>query len=245
MSKKMQHDFGLAAIKRVVMQKPRQGPEVQKMGFTAEQSKTGRDAIFPQTWAAVVATPTPQRTQPIRCTKKDSRRAWDVPVERAGELEHIIQCDGRWRKHTRKRWGVWEPTNACVGHTMANANLVELITPAVAAAMVAVDAQLRALQPEIIAMTSRTLVTDRVCMMLMRPLENIESTSAESTANPNVIPHLSLVVRSVIAVGGWTDFAAVVVEASAMGSATCFCARWTWEQSRCSACKSYCHALTL
>ena len=65
-------------------------------------------------------------------------------------------------------------------------------------------------------------------------------------ADLNVVPHLSLAVRSAIDVSGWTDCAAVVAEASAKElPATCSVQGGTREQNRCSADHSYCQTLTL
>ena len=45
MSTKLQHEFGLAVIKRTVMQKARQDQVIQKWMPASEQKKTGRDAV--------------------------------------------------------------------------------------------------------------------------------------------------------------------------------------------------------
>ena len=72
MRTKLQHLCGLAVIKRTVMQKARQNQELQKWMPAFEQKKTGRDAVFPQTWAAVVAAPAPQKTQAARGQKRST-----------------------------------------------------------------------------------------------------------------------------------------------------------------------------
>ena len=70
MSTTFQDDFGLAVIKRATTQKTRQELELQKWTSAAEQVKTAREAIFPQTWAAVAVAPIPQRVQQARGQKR-------------------------------------------------------------------------------------------------------------------------------------------------------------------------------
>ena len=64
--------------------------------------------------------------------RNDSRRGRDIPVEQGGELEHTVHCDGH---------------RACAGHTGGAHG--ERKPRAVAAAMVPVDAQLKAVQTHI------------------------------------------------------------------------------------------------
>ena len=47
-------------------------PEIQKWVPASDQKKTGRDAVFPQTWEAVVASPAPQKAQESRGQKRST-----------------------------------------------------------------------------------------------------------------------------------------------------------------------------
>ena len=89
LSTKLQHDCGLAVIKRTAIQKPRQWAPAAEQRKNGERSNIFR-RIGQQRW------PRQHRKEHIRQeAQKDSRRALGIPVEQGGELEHIIQCDGR------------------------------------------------------------------------------------------------------------------------------------------------------
>ena len=59
--------------------------------------KTGRDAVFPQTWAAVVASPAPQKSSRKQRTKSVNRDTGNIPAKQNSESEHYTHCDGPWR----------------------------------------------------------------------------------------------------------------------------------------------------
>ena len=70
----------MAVIKRTAMQKARPNPEIQKWVPASDQKKTGRDAVFPQTWAAVVAKPAPQKARESR-EQNGQQRRWEHPSQ--------------------------------------------------------------------------------------------------------------------------------------------------------------------
>ena len=68
----------------------------------SEQKKTGRDAVFPQTWAAgssASAAPNPD----CQRKEKDNRSAGNIPAKQNSESEHITHCDGLRRCCTNTR----------------------------------------------------------------------------------------------------------------------------------------------
>ena len=69
-STKLQHEFGLAVIKHTDMQKVKQNQEIQKWMPASEQKKTGRDAVFPQTWAVAFSAAAPHKAQTARGQKR-------------------------------------------------------------------------------------------------------------------------------------------------------------------------------
>ena len=147
MSTKLQHEFGLAVIKRTVMLKTRQNQEIQKWMPASEQKKTGRDAVFPQTWAAVVAALAPHKTQTARGQKRTTEALGTSQPSKtvnltsspsAMDLGDVAQTPA--------------PASAVV--PTKEGDLGELIARAVAAAMAPVDAQMKMLQTETIAMKS-------------------------------------------------------------------------------------------
>ena len=83
MSTKLQHELGLAVIKRVAMQKSRPNSEIQKWMPASDWRKTRRDTVFSQTWAAVVATP----AQKIR--KADDKKGQQRRLEHPSQAQHM------------------------------------------------------------------------------------------------------------------------------------------------------------
>ena len=97
MTAKLQHKFGLAVIKRTVMQKARQNQEIQKWSPASERKKTGRDGVHPQTWAAVDAVPAPQKSSGRQRTEGVNRGAGNIPAKQNSESEHYTHRHGPWR----------------------------------------------------------------------------------------------------------------------------------------------------
>ena len=147
MSTKLQHEFGLAVIKRTVMQKARQDQVevIQKWMPASEQKRTGRDAVFPQTWAAVAAEPAPHKSQSARGQKRTTEALGRSQPSKTVNLS---------TSPTAMNLGevAQTPTRVPAVVPTTEGDLVELIARAVATAMVPVDAQLKMLQTEIIAM---------------------------------------------------------------------------------------------
>ena len=67
MSTKLQHEFGLAVIKRIVHAESKTKSRDAKKGCQLPiRRKPGEMQSSPQTWAAVVASPAPQKAQERR-----------------------------------------------------------------------------------------------------------------------------------------------------------------------------------
>ena len=145
MSAKLQHEFGLAVIKRSTAQKARTSPEIQKWMPASEQRKTERKAVFPQTWAAVVTASLPQKAQESRGQKRSTEMLGTSRPSKTVNLNN---------SPTSMDLGdtVQAPTRPSAVTPMTQGNLAELIARAVAEAMSPMDAQLKMLQTEIIAM---------------------------------------------------------------------------------------------
>ena len=134
-------------IKRTAVQKARPNTEIQKWAPASDQKKTGRNAVFPQTWAAVVASPAPQKAQESRGQKRSTETLGTSQPSKtvnlnttptAMDLGDVVQALARPSAVT----------------PMIEGDHGELIARAVAAAMTPLDAQLKMLQTEIIAMNS-------------------------------------------------------------------------------------------
>ena len=145
MSTKLQHEFGLAVIKRSTAQRTKTSPEIQKWMPASEQKKTGRNAVFPQTWAAVVTAPIPQKAQESRGQKRSTETLGTSQPRKTVNLNSTP---------TSMDLGdaVQAPVRPSAVTPMMQGNLAELIARAVAEAMSPMDAQLKMLQTEIIAM---------------------------------------------------------------------------------------------
>ena len=145
MSAKLQHEFGLAVMKRSTAQKARTSPEIQKWMPASEQRKTERKAVFPQTWAAVVTASLPQKAQESRGQKRSTEMLGTSRPSKTVNLNN---------SPTSMDLGdtVQAPTRPSAVTPMTQGNLAELIARAVAEAMSPMDAQLKMLQTEIIAM---------------------------------------------------------------------------------------------
>ena len=144
-SAKLQHEFGLAVTKRSTAQKARTSPEIQKWMPASEQRKTERKAVFPQTWAAVVTASLPQKAQESRGQKRSTEMLGTSRPSKTVNLNN---------SPTSMDLGdtVQAPTRPSAVTPMTQGNLAELIARAVAEAMSPMDAQLKMLQTEIIAM---------------------------------------------------------------------------------------------
>ena len=147
MSTKEQHDFGLAVIKRTAVQKAKPNSEIQKWLPASDQKKTGRNAVFPQTWAAVVASPAPKKAEESRGQKRSTETLGTSQPSKtvnldisptAMDLGDVVQAPARPSAVT----------------PMIEGDRGELIARAVAAALILLVAQLKMLQTEIIAMKS-------------------------------------------------------------------------------------------
>ena len=82
------------------------------------------------------------------------RGAWSIPVQQGNEYGRSIQCDGSCGRNSREHGG-WAPQASAPGTPAApivSENLLELITCAVATGIAPMDAHLKGLQTEVIAM---------------------------------------------------------------------------------------------
>ena len=147
-STKLQHDFGLATVKRATIQKNSTRVGNTKWKPATEQRKAGREHTF----TTDLGTKTTKSTAGKR-PKKNRQGPWSISVQQSSEPEHVVQCDAPCGRNTREHCG-WESTPALAtpAAPVVSENLFELIIGAVATAMAPMDAHLKALQTEIIAM---------------------------------------------------------------------------------------------
>ena len=137
-----QHEFGLAVTTRTVMQIARQNQEIREWLPASEQKRIGRDAVFPRTWAAVVAAPAPQKAQEGRRRKRSTETLGTSQPSKTVNLNTTpTAMDFGEIQQTPARASALIPT--------IEGDLGELIARAVAAATTPLDAQLRILQTEI------------------------------------------------------------------------------------------------
>ena len=81
MSTELQHEFGLAVIKRTAMQKARPNPEIQKWVPASDQKKTGRRCSLPTDLGSSGLTASTAKSSGKQTTKTVNRDAGNIPAK--------------------------------------------------------------------------------------------------------------------------------------------------------------------